>query len=357
MIIQRLDVNAVRNLQALRLHLSRLNLFHGLNGSGKSSLLEAVHVLGLGRSFRTTQPKKWIQYEQARAVVFAELVSGQQLAISKHIDGTQLLKANGNAVQSVAELAYDLPIQLIHPEGMDLLDGGSKPRRQLLDWLVFHVEHGYHRVWLRYQRALAQRNALLKQQGSDSEWHVWENELIQAGLLLHQQRQQVFNNWLFFVQNACEVLLPSISISLEYVAGFDPQADLAAIFVEQRQRDRERGHTQLGPHRADLRIKTEHGLVEYVLSRGQKKLLICALRLAQVAYLRTYVNKTCLVLLDDLASELDELARGRLLQCLYDLQAQVLMTAVEADNVWPQLQAIDKTAKLFHVEHGIVTPQ
>jgi DNA replication and repair protein RecF len=355
--LQRLNITGVRNLQPCSLSLSRLNLFCGMNGSGKSSLLESVYLLALGRSFRSAQIRKVIQEGQQSCTVFSLLKNGQQLGISKDLSGGQVLKRNGAMVGSMAELAHDLPVQLIHPEGLDLIDGGSKQRRQLFDWLVFHVEPSFYKIWLRYQRALSQRNALLKiAMVDDAEWRVWEQEMALSALSLHQLRTVVINNWLFFVQNAMALLLPQLKVSIEYVAGFDIEKDYAVQLAESRFKDRERGHTQIGPHRADLRLKTDLGPVEAVLSRGQKKLLVCALKLAQVEYLKTQA-KSCVVLLDDLASELDIIARARLLSHLWRLDAQVLITAVEADSVWPMLHELDNQAKLFHVEHGEIIPQ
>lgn len=355
--LQRLNITGVRNLQPCSLSLSRLNLFCGLNGSGKSSLLESVHLLALGRSFRTNQIRKVIQDSQHSCTVFSLLNNGQQLGISRDIQGGQVLKRNGAIVGSMAELAHDLPVQLIHPEGLDLIDGGSKARRQLFDWLVFHVEPSFYKIWLRYQRALMQRNALLKAAKVDeSEWQVWEQEMETSATALHLLRTKVINNWLFFVQNALALLLPQLLLTVDYVAGFDTDGDFTVQLADARSKDRERGHTQIGPHRADLRLKTDLGLVEAVLSRGQKKLLVCALKLAQVEYLKTQA-KSCVVLLDDLASELDVIARARLLSHLWRLDAQVLITAVEADSVWPMLFELDNQAKLFHVEHGEILPQ
>lgn len=356
MVISRLDVHGVRNLRSNSLTLARLNLFYGLNGSGKSSLLEAVHILGLGRSFRSPQARHYIQDGQSSCTVYAERPSGVSLGIAKLTDGTHQLRRNGAAASHLAEFAHDLPVQLIHPDGMDLLDGGSRPRRQLLDWLVFHVEHSFYRVWIRYQKALAQRNALLKlPSANEAEFTVWEAEMERMALQIDALRRQTVDVWRQHLDAVLPVLLPEITLRMEYNAGFAADRELALQWRESRFRDRERGHTQLGPHRADVRLKCALGQVEAVLSRGQKKLLICALKLAQVAFLHQQ-QRPCVVLLDDLASELDSQARHRLLQILQQLQAQVLMTAVEADALWPLLRQLDSQAALFHVEQGLITP-
>lgn len=141
--LDRLLITGVRNLRTCSLSLSRLNLFYGDNGSGKTSILESVHLLAMGKSFRSHQIRKIIQHGQEQCTIFSRLDQGQQLGILKNIDGNQILKRDGQIVASMAQLTYDLPVQLIDPESMSLLDSGTKPRRQLLDWLVFHVEQNF----------------------------------------------------------------------------------------------------------------------------------------------------------------------------------------------------------------------
>jgi len=198
--------------------------------------------------------------------------------------------------------------------------------------------------------------SLLKQyQASAPEFEVWEREMALAAVELDQYREAVLRTWKEDLLILLPELLSEIDLRMEYHKGFSTDTDFIEQLRESRHRDRERGHTQIGPHRADLRLKTDGGAVDAVLSRGQKKLLICALKLAQVAVLKAG-NRRCVVLLDDLASELDGLARERLLVSLQALQAQVLMTALDPEQLWPVLQRLDRRARLFHVEQGKIVP-
>ena len=214
------SLSGVRNLYPCSFSLGSLNVFYGLNGSGKTSILEAIYLLSTGRSFRTSNVRKVIQDGQSVCTVFTRMTQGQQLGISKNIQGNQSLKRNGVMVSSMSEFASDLPMQLIHPENMDLIESGSKQRRQLLDWLLFYVEPNFYTHWLRYQRALAQRNALLKTETvENAQWQIWELELSQQALLLHNMRTTVFNEWLTFIDSALALLLPQITINVDYSAG------------------------------------------------------------------------------------------------------------------------------------------
>ena len=159
MLLQKLRIERVRNLQAVALHdLQPFNIFYGQNGSGKTSILEAIHLLATGRSFRTYTPKNYIQYHQNDALVFAQSVD-YRIGLQKMSSGEQVMRVNGDAVATQGQLAKLLPIQVIEPQSTDIIDDGAKPRRQMLDWLMFHVEQDFYPVWQNYSRALKQRNA------------------------------------------------------------------------------------------------------------------------------------------------------------------------------------------------------
>ncbi len=159
--ITRLHIERVRNLKAVALHeLQPFNVFYGPNGSGKTSILEAIHLLATGRSFRTHIPKNYIQNSSQDAIVFAQSLT-EKIGMQKMASGEQLIKVNGDPVATQGQLAKILPLQHIDPLSTDIIDHGAKPRRQLLDWLMFHVEPEFYHAWQYYSRALKQRNSLL----------------------------------------------------------------------------------------------------------------------------------------------------------------------------------------------------
>lgn len=353
MSIARLEISHIRNLQSATLlpHAS-LNLLVGPNGSGKTSVLEALHLLGLGRSFRSGRARRLVNDAENNGTVFASFMDEGQAGIQRGANGDTALRLDGRSQVTLAEMASRLPLVLLDPESMDLLDAGSKSRRALLDWGVFHVEHSFYRVWQRYQRALQQRNSLLKSVSiSRLECAGWEREMAETAMLLHQYRQEYLAKWLPVWQVRIKEFLPQFDLTLDYQPGWDTEYSLESLLLEHWQKDRERGHTQSGPHRADLRVRLGTAAADEILSRGQKKLVVCALRLSQLSLLG---NKKAILLLDDLASELDSSARERVIQYLAASQAQVFITGIEADAIEPALIRTGKTYKLFHVEHGTV---
>ena len=360
--LQRLHIDRIRNLKRVELpQLQPFNIFYGSNGSGKSSILEAIHLLATGRSFRTNLVKQYIQHGELDGLIYAE-ATYYRLGLQKFASGEQIIRLNGDTVATQSELARILPIQLIDPDTISLLDTGSKPRRQLLDWLMFHVEPEFHPLWLRYQRALRQRNILLKQPyQNQTQWmqaiQSWEQALAQYGEIIHGLREKVIGQWQPVINQYLQQLLPELAISLNYLAGYDIETGLQTTLEQHRSRDIERATTQHGPHRADLRIKTPMGIADEVLSRGQKKLLIIALKLSQIQMLQD-LQKETVVLLDDFSAELDDSAQGRLLATLAALNSQVFITTLNADTVQAMHNKLQsQPLAIFEVSQGEVSAQ
>ena len=353
--ITRLYIERVRNLKTVALsELQPFNVFYGANGSGKTSILEAIHLLATGRSFRTHIPKHYILHDAQNAVVFAQS-SSEKIGMQKHINGEQVMKVNGDHIATQGQLAKLLPLQHIDPQSTDIIDQGAKPRRQLLDWLMFHVEPEFYHAWQYYSRALKQRNSLLKSQRhlSLESLEPWNKMLGEYGEILHSQRVAIVEQWNVFFQQDLHYLLPNLSVELQYIAGFHTEHGLLHDLCIHHQKDVDRRYTEYGPHRADLRLKTPNGEADIVLSRGQKKLLIIALKLSQIAMLHA-CNKETVVLLDDLTAELDLAAQQRLIERLSQLGSQVFITTLEHESVQKHLHDLSISHQLFHVENGQV---
>ncbi|QQT59068.1 DNA replication/repair protein RecF [Acinetobacter johnsonii] len=353
--ITRLNIERVRNLRTVALHgLQPFNVFYGQNGSGKTSILEAIHLLATGRSFRTHIPKHYIQTDTQDAIVFAQS-NFEKIGMQKLLSGEQLIKVNGDNIATQGQLAKILPLQLIDPQSTDIIDHGAKPRRQLLDWLMFHVEPEFYHAWQYYSRALKQRNSLLKTRRNLSlaDLEPWNKMLGDYGEMLHSQRVSIVEQWKGFFEQDLKHLLPDIEVQLEYSPGFHTELGLLNDLQSHHQKDLERRYTEYGPHKADLRLKTSLGDADVVLSRGQKKLLIIALKLSQIAMLHA-CNKETVVLLDDLTAELDLTAQQRLIERLSQLGSQVFITTLEYESVKNHLHDLSISYQLFCVENGQV---
>ena len=355
MALSRLEIRNVRNLSQVVLSpASHLNILFGANASGKTSLLEAIYILGHGRSFRTQNIAKVIRSGEELSTVFAKVHShGQSTAIGieKGRDQTRIRIA-GQWVNSSSQLAKVLPLQLITPDSHKLIEQGPKYRRQFLDWGVFHVEHQFIQHWQRFQKALKQRNALLRSPRVDkAQLRLWDQELVNTALPIQEMRLDYLKDLLPVVQAYVKELLDIEDIRFSYLNGWKLDEDYASYLQQNRDGDMQLGYTRFGPHRADLSIRVNGVQASERVSRGQQKLLSVALRLAQVALLQQRgIDVTILV--DDLPAELDPERRQRFMQRLQSLNCQTFITATELDLFLP-LQGW-REQKMFHVEHGVI---
>ncbi|MCE3252608.1 MAG: replication/repair protein RecF [Cellvibrio sp.] len=339
----------------------QVNLIYGENGSGKTSILEAINLLALGRSFRSHKHKPLINHQQQSFTVFgrvhADDGSEVPIGISRHLDGDASFKANGVMVPSAADLAAYLPVQVINSDTFLLLEGSPKVRRQFIDWLVFHVEPNFFPAWKAIQRCLKHRNSLLRRDRiNPSELAPWDKELVDLTDTIHEFRCQCMVR---FNETFAELLKEFINIdniALSYYRGWDKEKLYSVVLTDSLERDKRQGYTQSGSHRADLKI-TVNGLdAAEVLSRGQQKLLVCALKIAQGYVFTRITGRKSIYLVDDLPAELDEKHRALLVHWLDTMGTQVFITGVERETLlssWCDKTEI--TPKMFHVEQGRVT--
>ncbi|WP_086480007.1 DNA replication/repair protein RecF [Oceanospirillum sanctuarii] len=361
MSLRRLDIANFRNLNSVRLQPAPgVNLIIGENGAGKTSILEAISVLSTGRSFRASRTPAIINFEEDAYTLFAEvfnaLAEHQQIVpvgISRNRQSEQQIRIAGQQARSASQLAELLPVQTINSESFQLLEGSPKVRRQYVDWGVFHVEHGFFPVWQAGQKALKQRNKLLKYgkiQGS-AQLDIWDESL--AGYA--EQIDQYRSRYIELLKPEFEATLSELSfsdqVSLSYYRGWERGSDCLDVLRQNREKDWALGFTQSGPHRADLKIRVNKLPAVDVLSRGQQKLVVCALLLAQGRLMQKVTGKQSIYLVDDLPAELDSEHRIYLCRVLEEMQCQVFITSVEADALIDSWSA-STPMNVFHVKHG-----
>lgn len=358
MALTRLVIRDFRNIESADLALiPGFNFLVGANGSGKTSVLEAIYTLGHGRAFRSVQAQRVIRHDRPEFILHGR-IDGQErersVGLSKNRQGDSKVRIDGSDGHKVAELAQLLPIQLITPEGFTLLNGGPKYRRAFLDWGCFHNEPGFFNAWSNVKRLLRQRNAALRQVGRYAQLRAWDQELAPLAERLSQWRAEYSDAIVADIAATCAQFLPEFSLSFSFQRGWDKESDYAELLERHFERDRLLGYTAMGPHKADLRIRAGGVAVEDMLSRGQLKLLMCALRLAQGEFLTRHNGLKCLYLIDDFASELDVTRRRLLAERLKATGAQVFVSAVSAEQVGDM---VGEKGKMFRVEQGKITVQ
>lgn len=357
MAISRLLIENFRNLAAVDLELDHgFNFLVGNNGSGKTSLLEAIFYLGHGRSFKSAVSNRIISYEQPHFTLHAKIQEQQHqwsVGLQKQRQGNSVVKINGEDGNKISDLAHLLPMQLITPEGLTLLNGGPSYRRAFLDWGLFHHHNYFHLAWVNLSRLLKQRNAALQQVTSYSQLAIWDTELVKLAAQVSKWRAEYAEALRPEIEKTCQLFLPELEISVSFHQGWEKERDYAELLVQSFERDRAIGYTVSGPQKADFRFKANGLPVEDILSRGQLKLLMCALRLAQGEHLMNQKQRHCIFLIDDFASELDEYKRALLAERLKKSGSQVFVTAITESQL-KQMQP--KQHYTFSVKDGCILP-
>ena len=348
--IHELSLFNVRNIKKIKLlPSSGINIIAGENGAGKTSILEAIHILSTTRSFRTAKSKHLIRHQQERLMVTASLEKDEDLIPLGIERSTDKIKAryNRDNVKSIQTITRALPVLVMHPTSYTLLTGEPGLRRSFLDWGAFHLRTDFSQHWKQYNRILAQRNAVLKQHGNTFDINVWNTGLVENANNIDKARRDYLTKLIPLVKNISNQL--DTDITIEYRSGWNKDISLENILKEQLQRDRQAGFTWSGPHRADLIVKIQNHPVSTIASRGQLKLTTLILILAQALHYRKEKNIPCVLLLDDLPSEFDEKHLSKIMQLVKSSESQTFITLINTEKHPEITKYANRT---FHVEQG-----
>lgn len=336
-----------------------INLITGDNGAGKTSVIEALHLLSHGRSFRGRVREGLIQHGKHALRVLVRWQDGdarEHRAGLEHDGKHWQARVDGDAVKSLAELASHVAMVCFEPGSHALLTGAAENRRRFVDWALFHVEPGFLDCWRRYARALRQRNQLLKTTRDVASLDAWENELQHSGDQISAMRSAYLTRWHSVLLELTQQFLPELApAEVSFVRGWRPEDSLAGALRASRERDQIQGFTSVGPHRADWRMRFGKLSAREGLSRGQTKLAALACVLAQAQQFAVIRGYWPLVCLDDLASELDQRHQRRVLERLLASRAQVVITATEDTATDKILALAGPQLTRFHVEQGTFT--
>jgi DNA replication and repair protein RecF len=346
----RLGVNHVRNLSDVHVRCSpHVNIICGGNASGKTSVLEAIYLLARGVSFRTTHILDVIQHGEKALAVTAELVDDNSQTLTAELEKEQgHTKAifNGNRIMKRSEQAKYIPVLATYPDNHRLLQGAPRERRRWLDWSLFHVEPSYMETWKNYHYALRQRNALLRRNASNTQFGPWEKIMAQAGDRLQSARQGLVHKLNEQTNKTAPGVMGEITIQLSSCGS--GQEHITSLLQEGRESDRVAGHTQSGAHRAEVVFCLGNNNAGAVLSRGEGKIYMLYLLLAQAMEHLARATTPPILLIDDLAAELDKPGRAGIFTRLCQQGLQLFVTTTQADY-FPG--GADNRAT-FHVEQG-----
>lgn len=343
MILDQIKVHALRSIKAANLNFHpKYNYIIGQNGTGKTTLLEAIYILGSGHSFKTREISPLIQQNEQALVIYGK-GEDTTLSISKSLNSTTMVKINGQICTASSKLAYQMPCQVYYQDIFQIMDSGPGLRRSMIDWGVFHVKHDYLNLWKQYKYILKQRNSLLKQRPGKSALEPWDCQLAEVGETIADMRfnylQSLMKNYQDTLNQLCD-----FHISLNYYKGWDKKksgCSLKEALLLNREKDIHRGFTSVGIHQADILVESEDTQAKKILSRGQQKIALIALKLSQSKMLSYH----CIHLMDDIFAELDAYHLEKLASFISKSGDQFFFTVLPHDlsklEPFPQGEAIN----------------
>ncbi len=332
-----------------------INCIVGDNASGKTSVLEAIYLLGRGQSFRQNQLSHAIHHNTDAFTVRGRVVSDDTNTshrIGCHVAQRNVaFKLDDQTTTRRYDLISALPLQHIDPNVHRLLEEGPQHRRHFLDWGVFHVEHAFFPAWRRYRRALKQRNRALRYQRPKHEVVAWDPELVEQGEIVDACRRRYLEHVQKQLPQNTEALIGEDQLLFEYQPGWRGNDGYGAALAGSLEQDTKARFTGNGPHRADIRINIASTRARDWVSRGQQKILTAALLLAQAHILYEIRGIRPILLIDDMAAELGQKYRQTFAEEVIRSQAQCFVTFLDHELIPEALMK----ERVFHVEHGCVS--
>jgi len=349
-VLTQLTVSKLRNITELTLEPTLgINLILGENGSGKTSLLEAIHLLAMGRSFRTRSLKNAIQFEQQQFQITARTSADIPVGLQYNKNSGLKIRLNSAPVKRLSELAMQLPLQFVPANCHQFFEQGPRYRRQLLDWGLFHVEPSFNSHWQAYKKILQQRNAALRKHKPISEIQLWDIHLASHGeaitALRKQQLEKLLKHFSVLFARLCPEFLGA-TFTLKYRNGWLKGSTLKQAISASIERDKQLGYTRSGSHAADWSFKINDADPVEMFSRGQQKLFFLALCMVQAKMADDAHHDRSILLLDDISSELDLKHQQNVMNELAQLSVQTFVTATDFDV------SNNENIKMFHVERG-----
>jgi DNA replication and repair protein RecF len=345
-----LDISDVRNLTNIHMDCGPgINVISGKNAAGKTAVLEGIHLLARVSSFRTPRINDVIQHGKSQLSIRARLSDQGNNKIVTGLEKSRQatkIRFNGTNVNKRSEQARNLPVLTVSPESHQLLNGTPRERRHWLDWSMFHVEPAYMENWQNYHHALRQRNGLLRQPTNQTQFNVWEEMLANSAVLIRRARKTYVNRIKACITQIANSSIGEISIDLRTEE--QGQETIMSALKQQRKSDLMAGYTQQGQHREDVVFNIEGREASRTLSRGEGKLFVLFLFMAQALEYKAIKQQQPIMLIDDLSAELDGEARKRILKQLQHQGLQAFITTTNPET----LEIGQETHRRFHVEQG-----
>ena len=368
MILERLSIINYKNIPEATLDLSpKFNCFIGQNGAGKTNVLDAIYFLSFCHSAQTTQDSMVIRHDEDFFVIEGSYADGTNIYCGMKRGTKKHFKRNKKEYKRLSEHIGQIPIVLISPADTYLIEGGSEERRRLMDLVIAQLDHPYIEALNRYNKALQQRNAMLRQEDGEPDPEVlalFEEQMAHEGEFIYERRNRFVSELIpLFQQFYTTISSGHEEVSLSYTSHCQ-RGPLLDIIRRDRMKDRAVGYSLHGIHRDDLEILLDGHPMRREGSQGQLKTFVIALKLAQFEFLKrrnatlnpqsTTLN-TPILLLDDIFDKLDARRVEQIIGLVADEQfGQIFITDTNRDHLDQILSQGHFDHKLFHVSDGEV---
>lgn len=363
MILKRLSVLNFKNLEQVELDFStKLNCFFGQNGMGKTNMLDAVYYLSFCKSAANPIDSQNIRHEADFFVIqgFYEEEDGSPEEIYCGMKRRQKkqFKRNKKEYTRLSDHIGFLPLVMVSPADAELIAGGSEERRRFMDVVISQYDKEYLDALIRYNKALLQRNTLLKSEVPVEEelFLVWEEMMAQAGEQVFRKREAFIREFIPIFQSFyAYISQEKEQVGLTYTS-HARDASLLQVLQESRTRDRIMGYSLRGIHKDELNMMLGDYPIKREGSQGQNKTYLVALKLAQFDFLKRTGHTVPLLLLDDIFDKLDALRVEQIVKLVAgDNFGQIFITDTNRGHLDNILQKVSSDYKMFRVEQGVVT--
>ena len=357
MILEKLSVINYKNIAEATLEFSpKINCLIGQNGVGKTNVLDAIYYLSFCHSANNPIDSQVIKHGTEFFVLEGtyeddlHIYCGMKRGVKKHF------KRNKKEYRRLSEHIGLIPIVVVSPSDTLLIEGGSEERRRLMDMVISQYDHGYMDAMNRYNKALQQRNIMLKQEDEPNidVISLFEEQMAFEGERIYQARKAFVEELTPIFQRIHETIAEDREqVGLNYISHCQ-RGPLLEVIQRDRFKDRAIGYSLHGVHRDDLEITLGGHLMKREGSQGQNKTFVIALKLAQFDFLkRTNSKTTPLLLLDDIFDKLDAQRVEQIVKLVAgDEYGQIFITDTNRDHLDLILSRSSLDYKIFHVDNG-----
>lgn len=360
MILERISILGYKNIEQAELTFSpKLNCFIGKNGMGKTNLLDAVYYLSFCKSHNNQVDSQNIKHDADFALIQGYYLLGgsdeEEFFCSLRRRQKKQFKRNKKEYEKLSDHIGCLPLVMVSPSDSDLITGGSDERRKFMDVVLSQFDKEYLHALIRYNKALQQRNALLKSdmQADESLYELWEEQLAYEGQIIHTKRkafvEQFIPTFQYYYNFICQ---SNETVELKYESSLD-EGNLVDLLKRKRERDKILGYTTAGVHRDDLDMRMDDYSIKKVGSQGQNKTYVVAMKLAQFDFLKKAGSTTPILLLDDIFDKLDSTRVEQIVKLVSeDNFGQIFITDTNRDHLDEILKGLNSDYRLYQVEGG-----